>query len=72
MYRHSLRCALSWAIDREIFYEEAATIRARFDANKGCSDAKQALVLLEGKAELYEFTHPDPYCVPNMPGGKSP
>ena len=23
----------------------------------------------EGKAELYEFTHPDPYCVPFMPGG---
>ena len=23
----------------------------------------------EGKAELHEFTHPDPYCVPFMPGG---
>jgi hypothetical protein len=23
----------------------------------------------EGKAELFEFTHPDPYCVPFMPGG---
>mmetsp|Transcript_23572 Transcript_23572/g.43323 ORF Transcript_23572/g.43323 Transcript_23572/m.43323 type:complete len:84 (+) Transcript_23572:557-808(+) len=23
----------------------------------------------EGKAELFEFTHPDPYCVPYMPGG---
>ena len=23
----------------------------------------------EGKAELYENSHPDPYCVPYMPGG---
>jgi len=23
----------------------------------------------EAKAELFEFTHPDPYCVPYMPGG---
>ena len=23
----------------------------------------------EGKAELFEYTHPDPYCVPFMPGG---
>ena len=23
----------------------------------------------EGKAELFEYTHPDPYCVPYMPGG---
>ena len=26
-------------------------------------------ILQEGKAELFEFTHPDPYCVPFMPGG---
>lgn len=23
----------------------------------------------EGKAELFKYTHPDPYCVPFMPGG---
>jgi hypothetical protein len=23
----------------------------------------------EGKAELFEYSHPDPYCVPFMPGG---
>jgi hypothetical protein len=23
----------------------------------------------EGKAELFDNTHPDPYCVPYMPGG---
>ena len=28
-----------------------------------------SLLTQEGKAELYEFTHPDPYCVPFMPGG---
>ena len=23
----------------------------------------------EGKNELFEYSHPDPYCVPYMPGG---
>ena len=25
--------------------------------------------LQEARTELHEFTHPDPYCVPYMPGG---
>lgn len=29
-----------------------------------CSHPQQ-----EGKAELFDNTHPDPYCVPYMPGG---
>ena len=27
------------------------------------------LKMQEAKAELFEFSHPDPYCVPFMPGG---
>ena len=27
------------------------------------------LCIQEGEAELFEFSHPDPYCVPFMPGG---
>jgi hypothetical protein len=34
MYRRALRTLDSWAIDRELFNEEATKIRAKFDANK--------------------------------------
>mmetsp|Transcript_17261 Transcript_17261/g.35764 ORF Transcript_17261/g.35764 Transcript_17261/m.35764 type:complete len:163 (-) Transcript_17261:97-585(-) len=69
LYRHSLRLMLSWAIDRDVFNDEADKIRARFDANRGASPAAAARLLQEGKDELYEFSHPDPYKIPYMPGG---
>jgi|TARA_B110000091_G_C13338211_1_gene279155 hypothetical protein len=34
LYRHSLKCMMSWAIMKEIINEEAAVIRARFEANR--------------------------------------
>uniref|UniRef100_A0A7S2EN98 NADH dehydrogenase [ubiquinone] 1 beta subcomplex subunit 9 n=1 Tax=Trieres chinensis TaxID=1514140 RepID=A0A7S2EN98_TRICV len=69
LYRKALKTLGSWAIDREVFIEEATKLRARFDSNRGCSSAAAARLLGEGKEELYQFTHPDPYCVPWMPGG---
>mmetsp|Transcript_20827 Transcript_20827/g.30022 ORF Transcript_20827/g.30022 Transcript_20827/m.30022 type:complete len:163 (+) Transcript_20827:113-601(+) len=69
LYRHSLKVLSSWAIDREIFNDEATKLRARFDANRGCNSSKAATLLKDGKDELFTFTHPDPYCVPFMPGG---
>ena len=35
----------SWAVDREIFLTEAEKLRARFDAERGCSTAKAARLL---------------------------
>jgi len=69
LYRKSLKCLLSWCIDREIFNEEAMQIRAQFDANRGVSQAAAERLLREGQAKLFEYSHPDPYCVPHMPGG---
>eukprot|EP00804_Cyclotella_cryptica_P008551 CCRYP_007538-RA/>CCRYP_007538-RA protein AED:0.23 eAED:0.23 QI:87/1/1/1/1/1/3/80/154 len=69
LYRKALKTLSSWTIDREIFIEEATNLRARFDAERGVSNAKAIRLLKEGKAELFENTHPDPYCVPFMPGG---
>lgn len=69
LYRHSLKTLSSWAIDREIFLEEADILRARFDAERGCSAAKATRLIKEGKDELFKNTHPDPYCVAYMPGG---
>mmetsp|Transcript_31840 Transcript_31840/g.76040 ORF Transcript_31840/g.76040 Transcript_31840/m.76040 type:complete len:155 (+) Transcript_31840:97-561(+) len=69
LYRKALKTLCSWTIDREIFIDEAIALRSRFDAERGCSNAKAVRLLKEAKTELYEFTHPDPYCVPYMPGG---
>jgi NADH dehydrogenase (ubiquinone) 1 beta subcomplex subunit 9 len=69
LYRHSLRTLLSWAVDRDIFNEEATKLRARFDASRGASAAAASRLLREGEDELYANMHPDPYCIPTMPGG---
>ena len=68
-YRKSLKTLSSWCIQRDLFCEEATKIRAKFDANRGCSPAKAIRLVKEGKVELYRLTHPDPYCVPYLPGG---
>ena len=34
LYRSSLKCMMSWAIQRDIINEEAFTIRQRFEANR--------------------------------------
>jgi NADH dehydrogenase (ubiquinone) 1 beta subcomplex subunit 9 len=69
LYRKSLKILSSWAIDRHIFLDEADILRARFDAGSSASEAKAIRLLKEANAEVHEFTHPDPYCVPFMPGG---
>jgi len=69
LYRNSLRALLGWAIDRDVFNEAASQLRARFDANRGVSRAAAARLLREGQDELFSYSHPDPYCVPFMPGG---
>ena len=45
LYRKSLKTLASWAIDREIFIDEAEKLRARFDAERGCSAAKAVRLL---------------------------
>ena len=38
LYRHSLKCMMSWAIDRDLINVEGIKIRRRFDANLNASD----------------------------------
>lgn len=45
LYRKSLKMLSSWVIDREIFLEEATALRARFDAERGVSNAKAIRLL---------------------------
>ena len=71
LYRHSLKCMMSWAIDRQVINEEATIIRARFEANRHLApDSPQVNKLCrEAEEELEAHTHPDQYVLPWMPGG---
>jgi len=69
LYRHALKLLDSWAIDRDVFCDEAEKIRAKFDAERGANPGRALHLLNAGKEELYNYTHPDKYCVPFMPGG---
>lgn len=48
LYRKSLKTLCSWVIDREIFIEEANSLRGRFDAERGMSNAKAIRLLKVG------------------------
>jgi NADH dehydrogenase (ubiquinone) 1 beta subcomplex subunit 9 len=57
LYRNSLKVLCSWAIDRDIFIDEATKMRARFDAERGCNPGK-ALRLLRvsiDNARAFEY-----------------
>ncbi|KAJ8609956.1 hypothetical protein CTAYLR_008087 [Chrysophaeum taylorii] len=71
LYRHFLKTANSWAVDRQIFIEHADEIRTAFDDNANIDphSKKAALLLKKGEELLKEYTHPDPYVNPAMPGG---
>jgi len=69
LYRHSLKLLSSWCIDRDIFNAKATQIRFQFDEERGCRPEKATRLLREGQEKLWEFTHPDPYRNPIMPGG---
>ena len=45
LYRDGLKVLNSWAIDRDIFNEEATKLRARFDAERGCNQGKSLRLL---------------------------
>jgi len=69
LYRDSLKLLSSWCIDRDIFNEEATKIRSAFDDERGCKPEKAIRLLRQGNEKLWEYTHPDPYRNPIMPGG---
>lgn len=58
LYRASLRTLSSWAIDRQVFNEEALVLQARFRDNMKCSSAKARELIELGNAELFGLTHP--------------
>eukprot|EP00850_Spirogloea_muscicola_P014885 SM000110S18892 [mRNA] locus=s110:145315:146668:- [translate_table: standard] len=70
LYRHALKTVLSYAVQREVFYDEADKLRERFEANKHEANRERVDYLLEtGERRLEEIRHPDPYTVPWAVGG---
>ena len=69
LYRHSLRTLQSWAINRNVFNEEGLKMRAEFKANMGLPEAQGKKMLSRGKEQLKDWTHPDRYLYPYLPGG---
>ena len=69
LYRKGLRILGSWAVDRQVFLNEADKLRAEFEANRSANPALCVRLFKEAEERVVEFTHPDPYCVPGMPGG---
>lgn len=71
LYRRALKTAYSWAVFRSKFIEEAEEIRAKFDeyAHIDPLSKKAEVLLKKGEEAVAEFTHPDPYVNPYMPGG---
>ena len=67
LYRHGLKTLGSWAIDRNVFLNEADVMRAAFESNR--ASERGASLLAQGEEKLFDFTHSDPYCQPYMPGG---
>eukprot|EP00937_MAST-01D_sp_MAST-1D-sp2_P001345 g1345.t1 len=71
LYRKGLKTLGSWAVDRQVFLEEAAKMRDEFEANRNVDPASMhAARLLEAAEDrLFDYSHPDRYCTPWMPGG---
>jgi len=71
LYRNALRTTYHWSLDRRIWLEEAEKLRAKFDALKSekPDSGKVRYALEQGEKYLASMVHPDPYCIPWMPGG---
>lgn len=65
LYRSSLKSILSWAVQRDVWYDEVARVRDEFEKHRNVANPVEAARLVErGEAKLAEYAHPDPYIVP--------
>ncbi|RMZ79579.1 hypothetical protein DV737_g3302, partial [Chaetothyriales sp. CBS 132003] len=70
LYRRSLRLALDWAVQRNLWRGQAVYIRSLFDANRNVHDPRRQRILFSETEKLLEkWKHPDPYRPPTAPGG---
>ena len=71
LYRAALKTQCSWAVDRNVFCEEADKLRAAFDKHAAldATSAKAKALLAAGEEKLWNLEHPDRYICAYMPGG---
>ncbi|KAG6016515.1 hypothetical protein E4U54_001204 [Claviceps lovelessii] len=75
LYRRSLKLALDWAVQRQLWRGQAVYIRSLFEANRNVTDSRQQrltfgqVLLNETEKLLDTWKHPDPYIPPTAPGG---
>ncbi|KAG6018001.1 hypothetical protein E4U43_007918 [Claviceps pusilla] len=75
LYRRSLKLALDWAVQRQLWRGQAVYIRSLFEANRNVTDSRQQrltfgqALLNETEKLLDTWKHPDPYIPPTAPGG---
>ncbi|KEF53648.1 NADH dehydrogenase (ubiquinone) 1 beta subcomplex 9, partial [Exophiala aquamarina CBS 119918] len=70
LYRRSLKLALDWAVQRNLWRGQAVYIRSLFDANRNINDPRHRRILFNETEKLLEkWKHPDPYRPPTAPGG---
>ncbi len=69
LYRHCLKAVVSWGVDRDLINREASRIRGLFEENRHAAPDVATRLIREAGEKLVEYTHPDKYVVPYMPGG---
>ncbi|TFL05872.1 NDUFB9, NADH-ubiquinone oxidoreductase [Pterulicium gracile] len=70
LYKRYLTNALDWTIRRDMWRQQAASIRAEFEENRHVRDPRAlAAIFAKAEAELQNRRHPDPYIAPAFPGG---
>ncbi|KAL9650357.1 hypothetical protein ABK040_016424 [Willaertia magna] len=69
LYRRALR-EISYSAERDLLCVEARKLRDEFEKYKGeTSEAKIEFLLQRGEYWVEEYSHPDPYHIPDKPGG---
>lgn len=70
LYKRYLTNALNWAVQRDVWRQQALEIRAEFDKHKNESDPKLVQkYLADAESKLAARIHPDPYISAKFPGG---
>ncbi|CAM9777250.1 unnamed protein product [Choristocarpus tenellus] len=61
LYRNALKLLDSWAIDRDVFIEEATIVRARFDEGSKCTpeSARAKYLIRKAHEMMVEYSHCD-------------
>ncbi|EKX36598.1 hypothetical protein GUITHDRAFT_155205 [Guillardia theta CCMP2712] len=70
LYRRAIKTLMDWVVDREVLSEQAIQVRNQIERHRHEPNIAYAEDLLKaGEARLKKYAHPDPYILPEMPGG---